>query len=175
MKYLQSALLLVLCAMLSSCASTSSVMVDHQYQSSPKVAILPLNGRYGQQASDLITQHLASNGIAAVERAQIDSVLKEHGYRNNKAFNQGSLARHGRLLGVKKVMIGTVTTADGPLYSFPHVNITLKVVDVESGKITWIGRYGNSMWTSAISTQGDLQRGANAIVKEFVKVHGTGF
>lgn len=157
------------------CASTSSVMVMHDNSTKPTIAVVPLAGEYGQQTSDLIAEQLALNGIPTIERAQLDVVLREHGFHENDKFNQSSLAKYGRLLGVKKMLTGTITTARGPLYSFPHVNITLKVVDVETGKISWIGRYGNSLWTSAISTQGDIQRGANHIVKEFIKVHGTQF
>jgi TolB-like protein len=157
------------------CASTSSVLVDHDASKSPTIAIIPLQGEYGQQASDLIAEQLAMNGIPTFERAQLDVVLEEHGFKGNEKFDQTSLAEYGRLLGVRKIFTGTITAVRGPLYSFPHVNITLKVVDVETSKVTWIGRYGNSLWTSAISTQGDIQRGAKHIVKEFVKVHGMNF
>jgi TolB-like protein len=160
---------------LVGCAPTSSVMVNHDLSATATIAVIPLEGEFGQQASDLIAEQLAINGIPTIERAQIDAVLREHEFRGNDNFDQSSLAEYGRLLGVKKVFIGTITTIRGPLYSFPHVNITLKVVDVATGKVSWIGRYGNSLWTSAISTQGDIQRGAKHIVKEFIKVHGKKF
>ena len=136
---------------------------------------MSLTGAGHQQASDLIAEQLALNGIPALERAQLNIVLKEHGFRGNEKFDQTSLAEYGSLLGMKKVFAGTITAVSGPLYSFPHVNITLRVVDVATGKVTWIGKYGNSLWTSAISTQGDIQRGAKHIVKEFVKTHGINF
>lgn len=159
---------------LVSCASTSSVRLNHR-KDQPAVAVMPLKGSYGEQASDLISEQLALNGVSTVQRSQMNSILREHGYRGNLHFNQSSLVNYGKLLGVKKMLVGTISTLNGPLYSFDHANITLKVVDVETGKISWIGRYGNSMWTSAISTQGDIQRGAKKIVQEFVKVHGTQF
>jgi TolB-like protein len=165
---------LLACAFFAGCSSTSSVMVAHN-SSDPKIAIMPLEGEFEEQASDFIAERLALAGIPTIERAQINSILREHGFKGDARFDQSSLAEYGKLLGVKKMITGTITSVSGPLYSFPHVNMTLKVVDVSTGQITWIGRYGNSMWTSAISTQGDIQRGAKKIVREFVKVHGTQF
>lgn len=136
---------------------------------------MPLQGEFGEQASDLIAEQLALNGIPTIERNQLDVLLRENGFKGNEMFDQASLPEFGRLLGVKRMFTGTITTVSGPLYSFPHANITLKVVDVSTGRVTWIGRYGNSMWTSAISTQGDIQRGAKHIVREFIKVHGKEF
>ncbi|MDB4323503.1 CsgG/HfaB family protein [Akkermansiaceae bacterium] len=175
MKYLQLASLFFSLLFLTSCSSTSSTMVNTAASGEAAIAVLPLQGESGEQMSDLIIEQLALNGVATVERAQIDSVLREHSYRSNANFDNSSFARYGKLLGVKKVITGTISKEGGPLYSFDHVNITLKVVDVATGKVTWIGRYGNSLWTSAISTQGDMQRGAKHIVKEFVAVHGTKF
>jgi TolB-like protein len=112
---------------LVGCVSTSSVLVEHNASKTPTVAIIPLQGEYGQQASDLIAEQLALKGIPTVERAQLDVVLKEHGFRGNEQFDQTSLAEYGRLLGVKQIFAGTITAVRGPLYSFPHVNITLKL------------------------------------------------
>jgi TolB-like protein len=162
---------LLLCLGLCGCA-THSVRINHPSGAKPLVAVLSLDGPHGEQASDYITEQLAVNGILPIERTQLDAILTEHGYRGNKNFNQETLADYGRLLGVKKVFIGTISEISGPLYSFPHVNITLKLVDVSTGSILWIGHYGNSLWTSAISTQGDIQRGAKWIVHEFIKIYG---
>jgi TolB-like protein len=141
----------------------------------PTIAIMPLDGALGSRASDLIAEQLAVNDIATVERAKIDNILREHGFRDNANFDQSSLAKYGKLLGVKNILLGSVATDSNPLSSYPHVFITLKVVDVESSQVTWIGHYGNSYWSSAISMQGDLQRGAEHIVEEFLKVHGKKF
>ncbi len=165
------AMVLLACAVLSGCA-TSSVKLNYSSGSKPVVAVLALDGPHGEQASDYITEQLALNGILPIERTQIDAILAEHGYRDNKSFNQSTLADYGQMLGVKKIFMGTISEIRGPLYSFSHVNMTLKLVDVSTGNVLWIGRYGNSLWTSAISTQGDIQRGAKWIVQEFIKVYG---
>jgi len=164
-------LLIVCCCFICGCA-TSSVKINYSPGSKSVVAVLPLDGEYGGQASDYISEQLALNGIQIIERAQVDTILREHGYRENKNFDQSTLSDFGKMYGVKKVFTGTISEIWSPMYGFPHVNITLKLVDVATGKVLWIGRYGNSLWTSAISTQGDIQRGAKFIVQEFIKVYG---
>jgi len=159
------------CLALCGCA-TSSVKLNYSTGSKPVVAVLPLNGLHGEQASDYITEQLAVNGILPVERAQMDTILAQQGIRDYKNFDKSTLADYGKMLGVKKLFIGTISEISGSLYSFPHVNMTLKLIDVSTGNVLWIGRYGNSLWTSAISTQGDIQRGAKWIVQEFIKVYG---
>jgi len=161
--------------LVAGCASTSSVLLNHQASANPTVAILPLDGQLGAQASDLIAEELAREGIPTIDRTRLLFILQEQGFRGDMRFDQSSVAQYGKTLGVKKVFSGTVTTSRGPLSSFPHVFITLKVIDVETSQVTWIGRYGDPGGTWAFSTQGDLKRGAKKIVEEFIKVHGKDF
>jgi TolB-like protein len=175
MKTRMTVLILALSVGSLSCASTSSVMVHPSDGGPPKIAILPLTGNLGVQASDMIAERLAMEGIATVERGHLDEVMREVGFKDNAMFDQSSLPEYGKLLGVKVLLTGSVTSSRGLLSSYAHVFITLKAVDVATGKVTWIGRYGNSKWSSATSTQGDLERGAKDIVREFIKSHGRDF
>jgi TolB-like protein len=161
------ALLLFFMAFITSCASTTSVSPSAGATSGPLLAVMPLEGEFGTQASDMITHKLLDSGFRMVERSQIDQVLKELGYAGNKRFADFSLPKIGRQLGVQKLFVGSVTAAGGPLSSFEHVNINLRLVSVSSGEILWAAKYGNPMWTSAMSTQGDIQRGARDLVNEF--------
>jgi TolB-like protein len=119
----------------------------------------------------MITLKLLENGFRVVERSQIEQVLTELGYGGDKRFASSSLPSIGRQLGVQKLFVGSVTTAGGPFYSFDHVNISLRLVSVSSGEILWAAKYGNPMWTSAVSTQGDIQRGARDLVNEFMDTY----
>jgi TolB-like protein len=152
----------------SGCQSTQSVVVNQSLNSKPVLAVFELEGDYGKEASGLISQELALNGVPSLERSQIESIFKEHSYHGDARFDQSSVSEYGNLLGVNKILIGNVRADGGPLYSFPHIFITLKLIDVETGNIKWIGKYGNPSWTSATSTMGDLNRGAKHIVKEFL-------
>lgn len=158
-------------AMLASCASTSSMIVPEA--TGARVAIVSLEGPLGSQAVDLLSQELAARGIAVVEAARAREVIGiDTDLSNATPASVQALSSYGEELGVRYLFTGTVSAVGGPLYSFDHVNMTLRLIDVQSGQTRWIGRYGNSMWTSAISTQGDLQRGAKAIVAEFVSAGG---
>lgn len=157
---------------LVSCASTSSVVLNSQTNNST-LAVLPLDGAMGNQASDLIAQELAVNDIETMAQSKIVPLVAVD--TDLSASSPDAIKKYadlGERLGVKYVLTGTVSAEGGPLYSFKHVNMTLNLIDVRTGETRWIGRYGNSLWTSAISQQGDLQRGSKAIVREFVASGG---
>lgn len=159
---------------LAGCASTSSMIVP-EATGAPvaRVAIVSLDGPMGAQAVDLISQELATKGIAVVEAARTREVVGiDTDLSVASPATVQALSSYGEELKVRYLFTGTVSTVGGPLYSFEHVNITLRLIDVRSGQTRWIGRYGNAMWTSAISTQGDLQRGTKAIVAEFISAGG---
>jgi TolB-like protein len=157
---------------LSACASTTSTLIAVN-DGAPRVAVLPLEGPLGAQAVDLISQELAAAGIATVERGRMVNfqALDTDLDPSSPAAVQ-TLSSYGDTLGVKYLFVGTVSAVNGPLYSFAHVNMTLRLIDVRTGQTRWIGRYGNAGWTSAISTQGDLHRGARDIVREFIRAGG---
>lgn len=157
--------------LITGCASTSSMIIPEA--SGARVAIVALDGPLGAQAVDLISQELATKGIAVVEAARTRDIIGlDTDFSSASPASVQALSSYGDELGVRYLFVGTVSAVSGPLYSFDHVNMTLRLIDVRSGQTRWIGRYGNSLWTSAISTQGDLQRGARAIVSEFISAGG---
>lgn len=166
----------VLCAililMLGACASTSSTMLPF-VEGPPRAAVLPLSGDLGEQAANLLSQEFAKNGVTVIETSRLRTVIAiDTDLSSATPAAVASLKSYGDQLGVPFLFSGTVTTDKGPLSSYPHVFITLRLLDVSTGQTRWIGKYGNPMWTSAWSTQGDLERGASDLVQEFVKVGG---
>jgi TolB-like protein len=159
--------------LVTSCTSTVSFIPSEANTSMPLLAVMPLEGEYGTQAADMITQELIVYGYRVLERSQIDPVLQELGYSGDRRFDPSSLPKIGKQLGVRRLFVGSITTIGGPLYSYPHANISLRLVEVATGKILWTARYGNPMWSSAISTQGDIQRGARDLVREFTRTFGS--
>ena len=142
---MKNILIIGMCLILAACASTTSFTpMSGSQGNGPKIALNGFSGFAGQQASDMVAQELEIQGFDVV-----------------------STGGHSTYL-----MSGTCSAMGGPLYSFPHVNMTAKVVDTRTGQIVWIGRYGNAMWTSAISTQDDIQRGAHDLIQEFKKTIG---
>lgn len=158
---------------MAACTSTQSVTLPDVSGSAPSVAIIPFEGPLGTQAVDMISQQLAASGVAVVERARVRTNLGiDTDLATGAPVEASALAALGSELGVNYLFAGTVSAAGGPLYSFAHVNMTLRLIDVRTGQTRWIGTYGNPFWTSAISQQGDLQRGARDLVKEFVRAKG---
>lgn len=154
--------------LLASCASTSSVVIPQQTLGAAKMAIVPFEGEFGAQAVDLISQEFAKRQIAVLEGSKLkDIVGLDTDLSEMSPTYATSLSLYGRELGVDYVFTGTVNAVGGPLYSFDHIKMTMRMIDVSTGQTRWIGNYGNAAWTSAISTQGDLTRGARDLVKEF--------
>jgi TolB-like protein len=165
-----------ICALvLTACAaqsSTSSILLPAA-NPAHRVAIVGFDGPLGDQAVDLITQELASRGISVVERARTrELVAVDTDLASGSPAAVEALSSYGEQLNVRYLFVGTVTTDQGPLSSYPHVFMTMRLLDVRSGQTRWIGRYGDPNWTSAWSQQGDLQRGARHIVREFVDAGG---
>lgn len=172
MKY-QHAVFLSIAALTTCAGSTSSVLIPAMPATAPKVAILPLDGPLGAQAVDLISEELAKSGIQTAERAdRVATIAVDTDLSPAEPATVRSYSNYGAQLGVRYLFAGTVSAVHGPLYSYAHVNMTLRLIDARTGQTRWIGKYGDSHWSSAISTQGDLQRGARNMVKEFIKSGG---
>ena len=154
----------------ASCQSTSSVLIDDTDKSHPDIAVLTFDGNLGSQAAELITQELAAKGVAVAERSErIANLALDTDRSSGSPKTTRLLKNFGDQLGVDYVLTGTVSTDRGPLYSFAHVFITMRLIDINTDGTKWVGNYGNSLWTSAISTQGDLKRGVRHLTKEFIK------
>ena len=159
----------ILMMMSAGCAVKSVRAAGARPLATNRIGVTELKGPDGDVASDLIAQGLLGKGYRVVERSQIDHVLSELGRSGDSRFDSASIAAAGRQLGLHELLVGSVNLEGGPLYSFKHANITLRLVDVETGELLWASTYGNPGWTSAISTQGDLQRGAEYLTDEFFR------
>lgn len=132
------------------------------------MAIVPFKGDYGAESVRPMAQEFAKRSIAVLEGASVISII---GY--DAALTDGTpqtvslLQKYGQALHVDFVFMGTVEAIGGPVYPFDHVKMTMQLIDVRTGQTRWIGKYGESVWTSAISTQGDISRGAKQIVEAF--------
>lgn len=156
----------------AGCASTTSYTPGSQgQQSGPRIAVFPFRGPAGDQASDMLSQQLLERGYNIIDTPKVNQAILLTGFDPQQA---SSNARSKVLasLGADYLFDGTISEIGGPLYSYAHVNITARLMDVHSGRILWIGKYGNPLWSSAISTQGDIQRGASHLAQEFNKTYG---
>lgn len=90
----------------------------------------------------LITALFETNKFTIVERTQIDKAIAEQGFQKSN-LSAGEIAKVGKILGVKSVLVGTVNfiatertteqVATGMITG--EYNIDVRIVDVESGEI----------------------------------------
>ncbi len=82
-----------------------------------------------EAVSDLLRTELFNTGnFTVVERQRIQKVLEEQKFQMSGATDTDQMAQIGRLLNVKKIMIGTVTKLGNNI-------INTRIVDVQSGQV----------------------------------------
>jgi hypothetical protein len=84
-------------------------------------------------AADFFAMELMKRGYTPVERAQVQSLLKEHEFQaSDLTTNEGS-ARAGRILNVPVVLVVNI-----PNFG-EEMSMTAKMIDVEDGSVLWAG------------------------------------
>jgi len=153
---------------LQACAPTRSFIIPQHLIAPARLAIVPIKGDLGPQATDLVAAQFLARGIQAREGAPVISLI---GYEANltagRPESPGPLQKYGQQMGVDFVLVGTAETVAGPLYAFDRVKMSLELIDVRTGKTRWAGRYGDTAWAAALNTQTDLVRAAERIVQAF--------
>lgn len=80
--------------------------------------------------TDLLRTELFNTGcFKVVERQKIQKILEEQKFQSSGVTDTDQAAEIGRLLNVKKIMIGTVTLLGGT-----HI-VNTRIVDVQSGQV----------------------------------------
>lgn len=110
-----------------------------------KIAVMDFRAGVGvaegevQGLSDMLINTLYESGkFSIVERSQIDQVLKEQKFQASELTYE-QVAKVGRILGVKAVLVGTVNflaehkNLDGSVTG--EYNVDVRAVDVESGEV----------------------------------------
>jgi TolB-like protein len=99
------------------------------------VAVLDFEGKNvsrenAEALTDLLRTELFNTGcFKVIERQQIQKILEEQKFQLSGVTDADQAAEIGRLLNVKKIMIGTVTRLGGT-----HI-INTRIVDVQSGQV----------------------------------------
>lgn len=103
-----------------------------------RIAILPFDHLSNQKDYDFLEQAIAEsllNSFSAnekynvVETLQRDKILKEIDLQQGKYFDEKSVAKIGKQLGAKQVIVGSYQINN------ENIQITSRIVNVESGKI----------------------------------------
>jgi len=104
-------------------------------QEKMRIAIMDLKAdgvpeRNARAISNMLRTDLVNSGkFIVVERGQMDAILKEQGFQKTGCTDQECAVEIGKLISVRKMMIGEVTEAAGALY------ITVRIVDIEKSVI----------------------------------------
>jgi TolB-like protein len=166
-----------LATMLAACVvggCASSVVVP-PIHTAPYVALLPLEGPQGEQTADLLSQALARSGVSVVPRDRLQPLLAVETELDPTAPTaMDAYRRYGAALHVRYILSGRVSARQAPLAAFPHVDIELRLIDVQMGQTRWIGHYGDPIFSRALSAEGDLRQGVGDLADAFTKAAGQG-
>jgi len=125
-----------------------------------KVAVLEVSGAvYGDaaknQISDFFAMELLKKGYTPVERAQVQTLLKEQKFQATDVTSAEGAAQAGRILNVPAVMLVNIPTYE------EEMNMTAKMIDVEDASILWVGS-GSGGTGKTLSTIFGAAAGAGA-------------
>jgi hypothetical protein len=127
------------CVLVAGCSSGESYKrAGYDFGKLDKVAVVDVTGAIDSDAArnqiaDFFTMELLKKGYSPVERAQVQSILKEQKFQTEGLTNAEDAVKAGKILNVKTVMVINV-----PNYK-ENLSLTAKLIDVEDGSILWLG------------------------------------
>jgi hypothetical protein len=146
-KLLSEAVMRVICAVMlagvamyvGGCAKGESYKrADFDFAKLNKIAIVDVTGNVSgdaakNQISDFWSMELLKKGYMPVERAQIQSLLKEQQFEASGVTSDVDAVKAGHILNVPTVMIINM-----PDFG-ENMSMTAKMLDVQDGSILWLG------------------------------------
>ncbi len=134
--------LLSMLAAAAGCGTTnaeSQAVTGYDFGRIDKIAIVEVTGRIYNEAvknkiSDLFTMELMRKGYMFIERQKIKALIKEQEFQASDLTTKEGVAKAGRFLNVPAVM-----TIEIPRYSGGKMEMSAKLIDVETGAVLWIG------------------------------------
>ncbi len=146
----------VLLSMLAAagCATSkaeSQAVAGYDFGKIDKIAIVDVTGRvYGEavknKISDLFTMKLMEKGYMFIDRKDTKTFLKEQQFQASDLASKEGAAKAGRIMNVPAVMV-----IDIPKYGGGKMDMTAKLIDVETAAILWIGN-GTGNTNKGLST-----------------------
>jgi hypothetical protein len=129
----------------------SQAVIGYDFGKIDKIAIVDVTGRVYNEAakdriSDLFAMKLMEKGYTFIERKNIKALLKEQEFQASDLASKDNVARAGQILNVPAIMMISI-----PKYSGGKMDVTAKIVDVETGAVLWQGM-GSGDTGKALST-----------------------
>lgn len=128
----------------SGCVARRAALPDVQSRPvSGRIAVLPFNSSNpyvpGTTLSDYFIVQLLQNmpEVSVIERKDLMKILEEQKLTLTGIIRPEKFVKLGSILGVDAILLGTVSTLE-PIHSVGgKVAVTVKLVDVASGRILW--------------------------------------
>lgn len=145
--------------LVGGCASGESyVQAGYDFGGLTKVAVVDVSGSIKgdpakNQIGDFFGMELMKKGYTIVERAQVQTLLKEQEFQASDITTADGAAKAGRILNVPAVLIVSI-----PTYK-EQISMTAKIVDVEDGTVIWMGS-GSGSTGKTLSTIAGAAAGA---------------
>jgi curli biogenesis system outer membrane secretion channel CsgG len=173
-------MLLLLSLFLASCAvQTSVVKPNYDFKKIKRVAVIEFRDaayqpNSGSLVSDLFVKYLLTTGYDVIERAELESILREHQLSVQGILNREQAKEFGKIAGVDAIITGSISmlTPERVYYesSYPRfiaaqAGVTCRLIDVETGEILWAG----SNTYDGMNTQTAFEYLVSSIVDQFKK------
>ena len=110
----------------------------YDFRSVDKIAVIDVLGDLPGEAaknqiSDFFVAELLRKGYAPVERAQVQSILKEQEFQTSDLSSNEGAAKAGQILNVPVVLVINIPNFNDDM------SMTAKMIDVEDGSVLWTG------------------------------------
>lgn|SRR5574341_1454274 len=99
------------------------------------IAVLPFEGDNLNVFTDEFSLQLGSKtGLAIMERTQVEKIFQEQDFHPERV-DQSTAARIGKMLGVKVLVLGTITTTSKSVFGDAKASVRVKLVHTETGEV----------------------------------------
>ncbi len=157
------AILLGICV--SACAPNTVLSPTYDFSQVNRLGIMEFSNAWTDLngVENLFAKYLIRHGFKVVERAQLESILKEHNISVSGYLAPETTREIGRILGVDLLLIGEVSSYTPARTDTINAKVAIiaKLVDVETAEIVWIG--------SDSTESSRALDGADYIAKKLVK------
>ena len=124
---------------IGGCSSGESyIKAGYDFTKLDKVAVVDVQGDIKgepvkNQIADFFAMELLKKGFAPVERAQVQTLLKEQKFQTSGLTSPEGAAGAGKILNVPAVLLVNI-----PNFG-EEMSMTAKMIDIEDGSILWMG------------------------------------
>jgi hypothetical protein len=161
MKIVSVCAVVVAVMLIGGCSSGESyVKAGYDFTKLDKVAIVDVQGDISSepaknQIADFFGMELLKKGFEPVERAQVQTLLKEQKFQTSGLTSQDGAAKAGRILNVPAVLVVNIPNFGD------QMSMTAKMINVETAGILWMGS-GSGKTQKTLSTIFGAAAGAGA-------------